>query len=221
MVGLGTTDYLQTWHAMRRHVTLDGADPGAGDERREAFWVTSHPPVFTQGRAGKPEHVLAPGRIPVVASDRGGQVTYHGPGQTVVYTLIDIRRRGIGIRRFVDLLEAAVIDVLAGHGIVGERRPGAPGVYVDGAKIAALGLRLKDGMTYHGIALNVEMDLEPFSRINPCGYEGLAVTQLADFGVRTTPEAAGEAVAYAVARRLPEVSRPVPADLRGTDAAAG
>lgn len=197
---LGETDYDTTWRAMRAHVM---ADAGA---RREQIWITSHPPVFTQGRAGRPEHVLAPGDIPVVASDRGGQVTYHGPGQAVVYTLIDLKARGIGIRRFVTLLEAAVIDVLAAEGLVGARREGAPGVYVAGAKIAALGLRLKDGMTYHGVALNVAMDLEPFRRIHPCGFAGLEVTQLSDFGIEATPETAGRAVADSVCARLGERS---------------
>ena len=200
IVVLGETDYETTWRAMREHVTRTAG------ERREAIWITSHPPVFTQGRAGRHEHLVAPGDIPVVSSDRGGQVTYHGPGQTVVYTLIDIKARGIGIRRFVALLEAAVIDVLAAQGLEGRRRKGAPGVYVDGAKIAALGLRLKDGMTYHGVALNVAMDLEPFRRIHPCGYAGLEVTQLSDFGIDTAPEDAGRAIAGAVKARLCELT---------------
>ena len=146
----------------------------------DEFWVLEHPPVYTQGQAGKPEHLLHATDIPVIRIDRGGQITYHGPGQLVIYTLVDLRRRGYGIRELVQRMEQAVIDMLAGHGVVGERISGAPGVYVGGAKIAALGLRVKHGCTYHGLALNVDMDLAPFSAINPCGLPGLAVTQCSD-----------------------------------------
>jgi lipoyl(octanoyl) transferase len=151
-----------------------------GPERGDELWVLSHKPVFTLGQAGKPEHVLDPGPIPVLAVDRGGQVTYHGPGQLVVYLLLDVRRRRLGVRQLVDLIESSVIATLAGLSIVATSRPGAPGVYVDGAKIAALGLRIRNGRSYHGLSLNVDMDLAPFARINPCGFQGLAVTQVAD-----------------------------------------
>lgn len=149
-------------------------------ETPDEFWVLQHPPVYTQGQAGKPEHLLHATDIPVVPIDRGGQITYHGPGQLVVYTLVDLRRRGYGIRELVQRLEQAVIDMLAAHRVVGGRLSGAPGVYVGGAKLAALGLRVKHGCTYHGLALNVEMDLAPFSAINPCGLAGIAVTQCRD-----------------------------------------
>jgi lipoyl(octanoyl) transferase len=138
--------------------------------------------VFTQGQAGRAEHLLAPGEIPVVQSDRGGQVTWHGPGQLVIYLLVDCRRRGLGVRALVSTIEAAIVEVLADWGIAAEPRADAPGVYVDGAKIASLGLRIRRGRSYHGLALNVDADLTPFARINPCGMEGLAVTRLADLG---------------------------------------
>jgi lipoyl(octanoyl) transferase len=161
---------------MRRFTEAQAASAGG------EVWLLEHDPVFTLGQAGRPEHVLAPGAIPVVQSDRGGQVTYHGPGQLVAYVLVDLRQAGLGVRSLVQKLEQAVIDLLAGYRIDAERRPGAPGVYVEGAKIAALGLRVRRGCSYHGLSLNVDMDLEPFARINPCGYPGLAVTQLADQG---------------------------------------
>jgi lipoyl(octanoyl) transferase len=152
-------------------------------DRREAdtpdqLWLVQHPPVFTLGLAGKPEHVLDAGDIPVLRCDRGGQVTYHGPGQVVLYTLLDLKRADLGVKALVTTLEQVVIDLLAPFGIAGERRPGAPGVYVADAKIAALGLRVRRGCCYHGLSLNVAMDLAPFGRINPCGYAGLAVTDL-------------------------------------------
>lgn len=149
----------------------------------DELWLLEHYPVFTQGQAGKAEHLLAPGDIPVIQSDRGGQVTYHGPGQLVGYLLLDLKRRDLGIRMTVSGIENAVIALLAGYGIEGVARPGAPGVYVDGKKIAALGLRVRRGRTYHGFSLNVAMDQAPFLRINPCGYAGLGVTQLAALGV--------------------------------------
>ncbi len=150
------------------------------DERDDEIWLLSHKPVFTQGQAGKAEHILSPAQIPVVQIDRGGQVTYHGPGQLVVYLLLNMRRRGMGVRDLVDLIEQAIIQTLGEFGIAASNRPKAPGVYVNDAKIAALGLRIRNGWSYHGMSLNVQMDLEPFSRINPCGYENLAVTQIAD-----------------------------------------
>ena len=146
----------------------------------DEIWLCQHPPVFTQGLAGKPEHLLRDIGIPVVKIDRGGQITYHGPGQLVAYLLLDLRRRNLTVKGLVHRIEAAVIALLAEYGIAGERRAGAPGVYVKGAKIAALGLKIRNGCCYHGLALNVDMDLAPFSAINPCGYEGLAVTQLSE-----------------------------------------
>jgi lipoyl(octanoyl) transferase len=175
---LGRVAYEPTWRAMQ---AFNLARTPASEDQ---LWLVEHPPVFTLGLAGRREHVLAPGEIPVVATDRGGQVTYHGPGQAVCYVLMDLRRAGYGVRELVRRLEQALIDTLGGYGIVGERRAGMPGVYVEAAKIAAIGLRVAKGGTYHGIALNVDMDLEPFARIDPCGYPGLACTRLADRGVR-------------------------------------
>ena len=164
------------------------------DERTEdtpdEIWLLEHPPVFTLGMNAKPEHVLAPGDIPVVQIDRGGQVTYHGPGQLVVYPLIDLRRAGLGVRDLVTALERSVIDYVAESGIVAECRRSAPGVYVDGKKLASVGIRIRRGASYHGLAMNVNLDAEPFTRINPCGYEGLEVTRLADLGgARSVEEA--------------------------------
>ncbi len=156
----------------------DARGAGTADE----LWLLEHDPVFTLGQAGRLEHVLAPGAIPVIPVDRGGQVTYHGPGQIVAYPLLDLRRLGIGVRELVHRIEQAVIDTLAEWNIAAARREGAPGVYVADAKIAALGLRVRRGCTFHGLAFNVAMDLEPFRRINPCGYAGLAVTQVIDLG---------------------------------------
>lgn len=153
----------------------------ADEQRNDEIWLLSHKPVFTQGQAGKAEHILDSGAIPVVQIDRGGQVTYHGPGQLVVYLLLNVKRRKLGARDLVDVIERAIIQSLHEFGISASGKPGAPGVYVNDAKIAALGLRVKRGWSYHGLSLNVQMDLEPFSRINPCGYEGLAVTQVADY----------------------------------------
>ncbi len=169
---LGLSDYEPVWRAMQAFT--DSRDEHTLDE----LWLVQHPPVFTQGQAGKAEHLLAPGEIPVVQVDRGGQVTYHGPGQIVAYPLVDIRRRGIGVKDFVHRIEEAIISVLATYGVPGARIAGAPGIYVAGEKIASLGLRVRRGRTFHGLAFNVDMDLEPFQRINPCGYAGLKVTQL-------------------------------------------
>jgi lipoyl(octanoyl) transferase len=152
-------------------------------ETEDELWLVEHPPVFTLGQAGKREHILNPGDIAIVQSDRGGQVTYHGPGQLVGYLLIDLRRRRLGVRDLVSGIENALIDFLASQGIIAQARKEAPGVYVGAAKIAALGLRIRKGRSYHGFSLNVDMDLEPFTRINPCGYEGLEVTQLRLQGV--------------------------------------
>ena len=171
---LGLTDYEPVWRAMQSFTST------RQDNAPDELWVLSHRPVFTQGQAGKAEHVLAPGNIPVVQIDRGGQVTYHGPGQLVVYLLIDVRRAGIGVRELVSMIELAIIEALSAVKINAGLKPGAPGVYVGEAKIASLGLRIRRGCSYHGLSLNVAMDLEPFNRINPCGYQGLAVTQVID-----------------------------------------
>jgi lipoyl(octanoyl) transferase len=168
----------------------------------DELWSVEHPPVFTQGLTGKAEHLLAPGDIPVVPVDRGGQVTYHGPGQVVVYCLLDVRRLGFSVRGLVTALERSVIDLLAAHGVAARARPDAPGVYVGDAKVAALGLRLRQGRSYHGLSLNVNMDLEPFARINPCGYPGLRVTQLRDVGVELTLAEAAEELLPRLGRRL-------------------
>jgi lipoyl(octanoyl) transferase len=173
---LGRQPYEPVWQAMRTFT--DQRDSDTVDE----LWVLEHDPVFTLGQAGKWEHVLMPGDIPVVPVDRGGQVTYHGPGQIVAYPLIDLRRLGVGVRELVHRIEQAIIDTLAHWNIGAERVEGAPGVYVAGAKVAALGLRVRRGCTFHGLAFNVNMDLEPFHRINPCGYKGLQVTQVLDLG---------------------------------------
>ena len=169
---LGVVDYLETWQKMQAFTDSRRSD--TADE----LWFLQHPPVYTLGKNGKPEHVLNTADIPVVNSDRGGQVTYHGPGQIVVYTLLDLTRLKIGVRELVTTLEQTVIELLADYGVSASARREAPGVYVNDAKIAALGLRVRKGRSFHGLALNVDMDLEPFTRINPCGYQGLKVTQL-------------------------------------------
>ena len=173
---LGLLDYERTWLAMQRFTDERKLVPDTQDE----VWLVQHPPVFTQGQAGKAEHLLLPGDIPVVKSDRGGQVTYHGPGQLVAYLMLDVRRLGYGVRELVTRMEQCLIDLLASYGVSAAAKADAPGVYVDGAKIASLGLRIRNGCSFHGLALNVDMDLEPFRRINPCGYAGLAMTQLRD-----------------------------------------
>ncbi len=171
---LGRQPYEPVWRAMQRFT--DARDENTVDE----LWLVEHDPVFTLGQAGKPEHVLAPGDIPVIHVDRGGQVTYHGPGQIVAYPLLDLRRLKLGVRQYVDRIEQAVIDTLADWRITAARREGAPGVYVDDRKIAALGIRVRRGCSFHGLAFNVDMDLEPFGRINPCGYAGLQVTSMVE-----------------------------------------
>lgn len=175
---LGRQAYEPVWRAMQRYT--DQRDGASGD----ALWLLEHDPVYTLGQAGKPEHVLAPGTIPVLPVDRGGQVTYHGPGQLVAYPLLDLRRLGIGVRGLVDGLEQIGIDLLQDFGIGAERRAGAPGLYVAGSKIMAIGIRIRRGCCFHGIALNNDLDLEPFSRINPCGYQGLHVTSMAALGAQ-------------------------------------
>jgi len=206
---LGRQAYEPVWRAMQR--LTDARGPETPDE----LWLVEHAPVFTLGQAGKPEHVLAPGDIPVLQVDRGGQVTYHGPGQIVAYPLVDLRRLGLGVRELVCRIEAAVIDVLAGFGIRGERRDGAPGIYVDGAKVMALGLRVRRGCSFHGLAFNIAMDLEPFRRINPCGYQGLEVTSVLELGGPGDPAAVKPALVEALSRRLGLKARhePAPPDL--------
>jgi lipoyl(octanoyl) transferase len=182
---LGRVEYEPTWRAMQAFTAQRTAD--TPDE----LWLCEHPPVFTQGLAGKPEHLLADIGVPVVKIDRGGQITYHGPGQIVCYLLLDLKRRGLTVKGLVRRMEQAVIDLLAQYGVAASRLEGAPGVYVGGAKIAALGLKVKNGCSYHGLALNVAMDLSPFAAINPCGYEGMAVTQLSAFDPATDMETVG------------------------------
>ncbi|MGK2953474.1 MAG: lipoyl(octanoyl) transferase LipB [Thiobacillus sp.] len=189
---LGRVEYEPTWRAMQDFTAQRTAD--TPDE----LWLLEHAPVYTQGQAGRAEHLIAATDIPVVPIDRGGQITYHGPGQVVVYVLVDLHRRGYGIRELVTRMEQAVIDLLAAHGVVAARLAGAPGIYVNGAKIAALGLRVKHGCTYHGLAFNVDMDLAPFAAINPCGYAGMAVTQCRDLGVELSPPQAGQSLVQAL-----------------------
>lgn len=183
---LGLVPYEPTWRAMQEFTRTRG--PETPDE----LWLCEHPPVFTLGLAGKPEHLLRDVGIPVVKTDRGGQVTYHGPGQIVGYLLLDLKRRGLTVKGLVARIEQAVIDLLAEYGVAASRLEGAPGVYVAGAKVAALGLKVKNGCTYHGLSLNVAMDLSPFSAINPCGYEGLAVTSLAELCGETSIDRVGD-----------------------------
>jgi lipoyl(octanoyl) transferase len=173
---LGRAAYEPVWRAMQAFT--DARDASTPDQ----LWLVEHDPVFTQGQAGKPEHLLDAGNIPVIKVDRGGQVTYHGPGQLVAYPLLDLRRLGIGVRELVERIEQAVIDTLATWQIVGERKQGAPGIYVAGAKIMALGLRVRRGCSFHGLALNVHTEPAPWTRINPCGYAGMAVTSVLDCG---------------------------------------
>ncbi|KAB2898074.1 MAG: lipoyl(octanoyl) transferase LipB [Dokdonella sp.] len=202
---LGRQPYVPVWHAMQAFT--DARGPDTPDE----LWLLQHEPVFTLGQAGKWEHVLLPGDIPVVAVDRGGQVTYHGPGQIVAYPLLDLRRLRLGVRELVCRIEQAVIDTLAEWNVVALRRAGAPGVYVGEAKIAALGLRVRRGCTLHGLAFNIDMDLEPFRRINPCGYQGLAVTQLADLGGPGSLARVEEVLLAELAHQfdlVPQVARP-------------
>ncbi len=172
---LGLLDYEPVWRAMQKFT--DQRDENTADE----LWLVEHPPVFTQGQAGRAEHILAPGDIPVIQVDRGGQVTYHGPGQIVAYPLIDIGRLEMGVRKLMQGIEQTIIDVLNSYAVDALLLAGSPGVYIDGVKIAALGLRIRKGKSFHGLSFNIDMDLEPFQRINPCGFEGLQVTNLSAF----------------------------------------
>lgn len=206
---LGVRPYLPVWEAMRS--LTDTRDAGTPDQ----FWLVEHEPVFTQGRAGKPEHLLMPGDIPVVHTDRGGQVTYHGPGQVVLYPLLDVRRAEVGVRDLISALENAVIDVLKNYGVSARARPDAPGVYVTTAmgeaKIASLGLRIRRGGSFHGVALNVDADLSPFERINPCGYAGMQMANLADLVERQVScDSVGRELAEALAARLQRRLTPKP-----------
>jgi lipoyl(octanoyl) transferase len=193
---LGMVDYLPTWQAMQRFT--DERDAATEDE----VWLLQHPPVFTLGMAADRGHVLAAGDIPLVQTDRGGQVTYHGPGQLVMYVLVDLRRNGIGVRDLVVLLERTVIELVAPHAVKAEGRRDAPGVYVEGRKLASVGMRIRRGASYHGLALNVDMDTAPFARINPCGMAGMQVTQLRELGVPGSVEEVGEVAAAWLASRL-------------------
>ncbi len=194
---LGRADYLTTWRAMQELTT------NRNDDTPDELWLLEHPPVYTLGMAGKPAHLPRTANgIPLVRIDRGGQITYHGPGQVVVYLLLDMKRRGLSVRPLVRLMEQAVIDLLADHGATAIYRADAPGVYVNGAKIAALGLRIRRGCCYHGLALNVAMDLGPFRDINPCGYPGLDVTQTRELGITGTPDVLGEQLIQHLTRLL-------------------
>ena len=194
---LGCVDYEPAWHAMREFTARRTA------RTADEVWLAQHPPVYTLGVAARPHHL--PRRdhgIPVVKSDRGGQITYHGPGQLVAYLLLDIRRRGLTVRPLVRLMENAVIDLLADYRVIASGRTDAPGVYVGQAKIAALGLRIRNGCCYHGVALNVDMDLGPFNAIDPCGYPGLEVTQMRDFGITDAPDTVGDKLVRCLLTRL-------------------
>ncbi len=193
---LGLIDYGPTYAAMRQFTT------SRQEDTPDEFWILQHPPVYTAGLACRPEHLPRGSDIPLERIDRGGQITYHGPGQVVIYTLLDLARRKIKIRALVSLIEQAVINVLAEHGVAARRASGAPGAYVNGAKIAALGLRVKSKGCYHGVALNVDMDLAPFRAIDPCGYPGLAVTQTRDLGIGASTEELGDALAAELASLL-------------------
>nr|WP_268969133.1 lipoyl(octanoyl) transferase LipB [Thalassotalea algicola] len=185
---LAQMDYTKVWHAMQAFT--DNRDEQSLDE----LWLVEHPPVFTQGQAGKEEHLLMPGDIPVVKVDRGGQVTYHGPGQQVIYFMINLRRRKMGVRQLVTLIENGIVNSLADFGIKAYPKPDAPGVYVDDKKIASLGLRVRKGCSFHGLAININMDMEPFLRINPCGYAGLEMVQSTDLAGPSTVTQAGESL---------------------------
>jgi lipoyl(octanoyl) transferase len=194
---LGVVAYTDTWHAMRSFT--EARTPQTRDE----VWLVQHAPIYTVGVAGRSEHLPRTDvGISVLKVDRGGQVTYHGPGQAIAYVLVDLRRRGLSVRELVRRLELGVLDLLAGYGVHGDRRVGAPGVYVAGAKIAALGLRIRKGCSYHGVSLNVDADLTPFHHIDPCGYPGLAVTRTADLGITDSVERVGERLARALIRQI-------------------
>lgn len=193
---LGLADYPTTWAAMQRFTA------NRTDETPDEIWILQHPPVYTLGLNGKPEHMPQNSAIPVIKIDRGGQITYHGPGQIVAYLLVDLKRRGLGVRELVSRMEQAVINVLDSYGIKSESRLDAPGVYVAGKKIAALGLRIKHGCSYHGLSLNVDMDLSPFSAINPCGYANMEVTQTKDLGIAAGIDTLNECLIAALKQNI-------------------
>ncbi len=193
---LGKCDYLPVWQAMH-----DFTDQRS-DDTLDEIWLVEHNPVFTQGQAGKAEHLLNTGDIPVVQSDRGGQVTYHGPGQLVVYFLIDLRRKKLGVRDLVSHIENLVIHTLQSYNITANARPDAPGVYVDGKKICSLGLRIRKGCSFHGLALNIDMDLSPFLRINPCGYSGMEMVQVSQLGGPSSVESVEQALIQQLVKQL-------------------
>jgi lipoyl(octanoyl) transferase len=193
---LGRTDYETTWQAMQRFTA--GRDATTPDE----LWVTEHPPVYTLGLNRKDVRLPSREEIPVVMVDRGGKITYHGPGQVVIYLLVDLERRGLNVRQLVSAIEGSIVDLLAASGVTAEARADAPGVYVQGDKVASLGLRLKRQCCYHGLALNVDMDLSPFLAIDPCGYRGMQVTQLKDLGIRLSPAEAAERLLQHLQARL-------------------
>ncbi len=195
----GLQAYEPVWQAMQEYTAL--RDAGSADE----IWLLQHKPVYTLGRNGKPEHILNPGTIPVVQIDRGGQVTYHGPGQLVAYLLLDLKRLRLGVREMVSAMENAIIGVLAEYGIQAVARADAPGVYVGESKIAALGLRVRQGRCYHGLSLNLDMDLQPYTQINPCGYEGMAVSQLADYTDRWQWQQVEQQLISQLSRQLGEL----------------
>lgn len=193
---LGRQDYESVWHAMQAYT--DNRDSDSNDE----LWIVEHSPVFTQGQAGKSEHILNPGDIPVIQVDRGGQVTYHGPGQLVVYPLIDIKRGKLGVRQLVNNIEQSIVDMLAMYDVNAYAKADAPGVYVDERKVASLGLRIRKGCSFHGLALNVDMDLAPFQRINPCGYAGLEMVQCKALGGPQTVNDAGDKLIQTLSKVL-------------------
>ena len=195
----GRVPYEPTWRAMQDFTAQrDAATP-------DELWLVEHPPVYTLGQAGKAEHLLHVTDIPLVKIDRGGQITYHGPGPVVGYLLLDLHRRGLKVREMVNLIEQALIDCIADYGLDARRKDGAPGVYIDDAKVAALGLRVKNGCSYHGLSLNVDMDLTPFTWINPCGYSGLQTIQLKDFGVTEGPDEVATRLLGHLQRHFPDV----------------
>ncbi|GAA5191650.1 lipoyl(octanoyl) transferase LipB [Ferrimonas gelatinilytica] len=193
---LGRQPYEPVWRAMQAFT--DQRDDSCADE----LWLVEHDPVFTQGQAGKAEHLLAPGEIPVVQVDRGGQITYHGPGQLVAYPLLNLKRHKLGVRQLVTEIEQSLIELLSHHEIIAQARPDAPGVYVEGRKVASLGLRIRKGCSFHGLALNVDMDLAPFLRINPCGYAGMEMVQTRALGGPDTVEQAGRELIDIMVNRL-------------------
>ncbi|RRC98689.1 lipoyl(octanoyl) transferase LipB [Amphritea balenae] len=193
---LGLVEYQPTWQTMQDFTAARGPDT------MDEIWVLEHQPVFTQGQAGKAEHLLGTGDIPVVQVDRGGQVTYHGPGQLVVYLLLNLRRKKFGVRELVARMEQSIVDLLAGYGVEAYAKPDAPGVYVNDAKICSLGLRVRKGCSFHGLALNLDMDLEPFNRINPCGYAGMAVTRLTNLTEINDRNAVKDSLTEILVKRL-------------------